>query len=725
MTEYNAPYDLDVFNRTMIALAASAALTSCGDDIAEFMVDDEFAFPEQFAAEGGSFVIPLLLPEEVDTGDGRTFKKQSLSFRDLPLPLLWQIKTADGHDGSVVVGRIDHIERLADDATAEFNVDGELVRLSGLGHAYGVFDTGPFGQEAERLVRGKFLRGISADLDKFEANVEGPSADEAAADEEADENVKDKIKNDKMVVTKGRVMAATLVAKPAFQECTITMSDEFTDADLLLEDGIYEDEIEDADVILAALAASAAPVTPPRDWFNNPGLSAATPITVEDDGRIYGHIASWQMYHIGMGGRQVQPPHSSSNYKYFRTGVLRTAEGEDVTVGQLTLAGGHAPLQADASSAVKHYDDTASAVADVTAGEDAFGIWVAGALRPGVTPEQVRVLRASAPSGDWRPINGRLELVAVCQVNVPGFPVARTMVAGGQVTALVAAGARFMAELRDEPVKTLTARVDAIESAELARLKQAAASRITPLAQRNHESLVAAAMAARSRLQPAVDRRAELTETANSARERVLALKLAPQRIFDEDKHPRDTEGKFRRIIAHLGDILTGIDGADEATHKIESAATQEESGHGEAAQNSAREAKARLSELEENVTDPATIQRLKDAQKEIDSAIMGEDLEPEVAPEAPAEDAPAPASPSGGGIVDGIADNMNAPLPPMLARLMSWLLNQIVAKVDPTQAIRNAPEEIRRQLDGKEFQDTAELASYIQELIRRAVSPI
>ena len=54
--------------------------------------------------------------------------------------------------------------------------------------------------------------------------------------------------------------------------------------------------------------------------------------------------------------------------------------------------------------------------------------------------EQVRAARASSPSGDWRPINGTLELVAVCSVNVPGFPVVEARVASGQVLALVAAG---------------------------------------------------------------------------------------------------------------------------------------------------------------------------------------------------------------------------------------------------------------------------------------------
>jgi hypothetical protein len=139
-------------------------------------------------------------------------------------------------------------------------------------------------------------------------------------------------------------------------------------------------------------------------------------------------------------------------------------EGMDIPVGQLTLAGGHASLEASAAEAVRHYDDTASAVADVHAGEDQYGIYVAGALRPGCTPDQIRSLRASAPSGDWRPIRGSLELVAVCQVNVPGFPVARARVASGAVMALVAAGAATLAKMKSDPVTELNARLKKLET---------------------------------------------------------------------------------------------------------------------------------------------------------------------------------------------------------------------------------------------------------------------
>jgi DNA-binding ferritin-like protein len=396
-------------------------------------------------APGSEFYMPLVLPENVESGDGRKFTKGAISMRELPLPLMWQIKTAQGHDGSVVVGRIDKMERTDD----------------GIGNAYGVFDSGEYGKEAERLVRGGFIKGISADLDRFEADEDN---EETAADEDK------KIGGGKIKITKGRIMGVTLVPKPAFQECKILLVDEIVDVqeDPMLPDGEYVEQPAEADaaaLVACASVVASIPVTPPASWFENPKLNGATPLTVTDDGHVFGHIAAWHVDHIGM-SMGTKPPRSKSKYAYFHTGIIRTEEGTDIPVGQLTLAGGHASLEASARAAAKHYDDTASAFADVHAGEDNYGIWVSGALRPSISPEQVRSIRASAPSGDWRPIQGALELVAVCQVNVPGFPIARARVASGAVMALVAAGAQVLARMKSDPVAELAARLDRLENPE-------------------------------------------------------------------------------------------------------------------------------------------------------------------------------------------------------------------------------------------------------------------
>jgi 2'-5' RNA ligase len=196
---------------------------------------------------------------------------------------------------------------------------------------------------------------------------------------------------------------------------------------------------------MTAAAAGMAPVAPPSDWFGNPGFEEATAITVTADGKVSGHAALWDTCHTGIQGRCTTPPHSQTDYRFFHLGVVETDSGEAIPVGKITVGTGHAPLTASRAQAASHYDHSGWVGADVVAGEDEHGIWVSGAVRPDITAEQARALRAAALSGDWRRINGNLELVGMLAVNVPGFPVPRAeaITAAGEqeeVLALVAAG---------------------------------------------------------------------------------------------------------------------------------------------------------------------------------------------------------------------------------------------------------------------------------------------
>jgi hypothetical protein len=233
------------------------------------------------------------------------------------------------------------------------------------------------------------------------------------------------------------------------------------------------DEIIDA--IDAAFAAAAEEDTmdtptmlaPPLEWFQNPGFDAPTPLTITSDGRVLGHLASWDTCHVGISGECVTPPKSNTNYAHFRTGEVETREGELVAVGQITMDTGHAGKDDGPQVAVAHYDDTGTGVADVSVGEDDHGIWVAGAMRPGVSEQQMYALKATgALSGDWRRIGGTLELVAALAVNVPGFPIPRVAVA--------AAGARTYSLVAAAVVVTDPGAVDAdrVAIAVLARLDQ-------------------------------------------------------------------------------------------------------------------------------------------------------------------------------------------------------------------------------------------------------------
>lgn len=211
---------------------------------------------------------------------------------------------------------------------------------------------------------------------------------------------------------------------------------------------------------ITASAAGLAPLEPPSDWFEDPELAEPTPLTIDDDGRIYGHLATWGTCHVGIRDACVQPPESALDYALFHLGHIKTADGDLIPVGTFTMDTGHAPLaHADGrpvtmQQALAHYDNTGTAVADVRCGEDDHGIWFAGAIRPDLEATKVRALRAAQISGDWRKHSGRLEFCAGLAVNVPGYPVVRprtALAASGDPTGLVAAGV----DLRVAPLSAL------------------------------------------------------------------------------------------------------------------------------------------------------------------------------------------------------------------------------------------------------------------------------
>lgn len=398
------------------------------------------------AAEPVRWAGPIAVEGDL-TGDGRVISPGALYWDTLPIPFRVVTSDVGGHDGAEVCGRIDALTRL-DDGT----IWGE-----------GIFDTGSdTGREAARLVAEGMRTGVSIDTDdvSFEVRVAADlvssdvlgTAPTSDADADADAAPSLEVGSDGRVklaemssddeitvIRSARVRAATIVAVPAFEQARIGLVTPGAGA------AAPADEAADAALTpdaLAALTASAVPAEPPAAWFEDPQLSEPTAVHVTRDGRVFGHLAVWGTCHIGLPGRCVEPPRSPSNYAYFRTGAVYTAEGTQVAVGHITLGTGHAGPAASARAAAEHYDNTGTVVVDVAAGEDAYGIWVAGAVRPGTTPDQIRALRAAPLSGDWRTIGGNLELVGALAVNVPGFPVPRPSgrVSADEMVTLVAAG---------------------------------------------------------------------------------------------------------------------------------------------------------------------------------------------------------------------------------------------------------------------------------------------
>lgn len=199
------------------------------------------------------------------------------------------------------------------------------------------------------------------------------------------------------------------------------------------------------------------PLKPPMEWFAPVATITPMPLTIQSDGRVMGHGALWDSCHAGYTDRCVPVPHSAQDYKFFHRGAVETEDGVLVAVGHLTVGGGHAGPNGDLVAASEHYDDATATVAVVAAHEDRWGIFLAGALVPDASPEQVAMLRRSPLSGDWRAFDGNLEMVAMHAVNVPGFGVDRPRTAVAASGTLIFPGP--YAEVEEEPDEAVETRI--------------------------------------------------------------------------------------------------------------------------------------------------------------------------------------------------------------------------------------------------------------------------
>lgn len=440
----NAKYSFADIERTAMKLRIEETARKMGEfsDLREEPAGDPVPAPADVPAAPNGRWEGVIAREGEMTGDGRLIEDGALRWDDLPIPLRVAFKDVGGHDGAEVCGRIETVER----------------REGGDIYATGTFDLGSaVGAEAFRQVSEQMSNGVSIDTDdvtfRIMAKADMPAAEVAdsgnGSDGEADPEGRVKVaamssSDELTVIESARLRAATLVAVPAFATARVYAAGQVPAKPVpeAEPEGTVEASAEPVAVSRDSLTAAAIPTAPPEAWFKDPALTGPTALVVEDDGRVYGHIAAWGTCHIGQIGKCVEPPTSPSNYAYFRTGALQTAEGTSVAVGHLTMGTGHAGPRDSANAAAEHYDNTGTVFADVAAGEDAYGIWVAGSLRPGITAEQVRVARSAPISGDWRTIRGSLELVGALAVNVPGFPVPRPqgLLASGEVKSLQASG---------------------------------------------------------------------------------------------------------------------------------------------------------------------------------------------------------------------------------------------------------------------------------------------
>lgn len=454
--------------------AENAPVEASAEEIAAFAVAD--APPADAPAEDVSatptagetaFTIPVMVLEGVDTSDGRFIQPGATTWRTPPITLMGLDVTGFGHDGAIAVGRIETLETV--DASAM--IDARTGNAYGAGcnavKATGFYLNTEEGQKFAQYVEDKAVTGISIDAGDVESEIEVTEVD--------DDGFPIAIKE---TVTAIRIMGATQCPFPAFEGAYITLGD---GASTEPSQPTAEQQAASIRIVAGAgrrcepceagrpLVASAGPLAPPRSWFEDPHFAEPTPLTITKDGRIFGHLAEWGTCHTGVTNTCVVAPKSRSGYAHYRLKAVETAEGDLVPVGTITMGTGHASTRGNltAEAVIAHYDNTGTAVADVAAGEDEFGIWFAGAMRPDVTETQVRTLRASAISGDWRARGGYLELLAALAVNVPGFPITRAVAASGAAVALVAAGVTPALKREHADLATITSLAERIERMEL------------------------------------------------------------------------------------------------------------------------------------------------------------------------------------------------------------------------------------------------------------------
>lgn len=381
----------------------------------------------------------VLAVEGSPSSDRRYLIPTEIGERELPIPLRMVASDEGGHDNAVQVGRIEKIEHipLADFTRRDdFNLDG-VPDSAIVVWGEGSFDGPPDVVElAKTMIRNG--AGVSIDLPHDRLALFDPETLEEIPEDQVE--LSDVLSGSYLTGLGGKIAAATIVDIPAFEEASIRL----IDGQAAVVASAFGIRLREALVASVGLA----PLAPPKAWFELPEADGPTPLTVTDDGQVFGHLATWDQCHASFPGSCELAPRSKSNYKFFHLGMISTAEGESVPVGRVTVGKGNAKsgghnwdLWSGAKGAIEHYDRTGAVAAFVRAIDGKYGIWLCGSTRSDASPEAIRDMRANPPSGDWRWEGGGLELVAALSVPVPGYPVPYLVSSSGDhPVTLIAAG---------------------------------------------------------------------------------------------------------------------------------------------------------------------------------------------------------------------------------------------------------------------------------------------
>lgn len=326
----------------------------------------------------------------VPTSDGRLIASDvALTVRECPLPLMWMKQSGNGSGGHTEAFTVGVIESAA--------IDGDTINASGY-----LLNTPEADEASSELAHG--VTAPSVDLAATEWMLTDEDGKEISEEEWWDMPIDATVLQ---TITAAELIGTTLVATPAFGSTKLQLNDARESRNV---------------AVVASAAADFRPRVYPAAMFAKPVLDGPTLPTMDDTGRIFGHLACFGECHRSIQSQCVMAPRSKTDYAHFHTSpAVRLDDGTSLPVGRLTVGTGHADDRLSGGAAMAHYDNTGSCFALVRVGEDSHGIWFSGIAHPQATAEQIEMGITAPLSGDWRDYGQGLELTAALAVNTPGF----------------------------------------------------------------------------------------------------------------------------------------------------------------------------------------------------------------------------------------------------------------------------------------------------------------
>jgi hypothetical protein len=388
---------------TLAASALSGILRAAAMADPSMMADDTGMLADRWVSDAG-----IAFQERLP--GGRDFTNCTWSWREPTsclVALLLMTETNMGHMGAELAGFVE-----------------EFSQSSGTVAAAGRFYDSDLGIKARDLLLDGRRFGVSVDpTENYECEFQCTEYDEDGWCVDGD-----------MLYLAYEIGAVTMVALQGFENASIVLD---------------TTEKVAATAAPRRLRAGGGPARPPLEWFTlaEPQLGAsfldtmgdeflvdqgggtlACPLQILDSGQIFGHLTFWGQCHVGEPwgpGVCASAQPSATGYREFLVGQVATAEGPLMPTGELFVGCEHSA--AFVPEGVRdHFAHAGMGWASVNIIDGEFGPWLRGSLRPGITDEQVRVLRALSLSGEWVG-----DLAGVVAVNRPGLPIQRVMAASG------------------------------------------------------------------------------------------------------------------------------------------------------------------------------------------------------------------------------------------------------------------------------------------------------